>query len=272
MDAGRFGVAKTAQDILCALAALDLSYKQQIPPEFVAIDPVNRGGEGGNAAEVLVLAGKIAHVGWMWQACDHATCVEAIPGDGALEAFDASLAAELNLPQPTLGSFRYGSLSCGHTNVGLRAVKAGIPSENERLSQNGCMSLSRLRARDIAHAEAVEKGLCWTVLKWQVRMLYPGVLPVLQGALNVAGQLQRKESEMQGLLSLHHLSSQYEASGQDIDWSAVKKNVLRTCPPFGDIIDDLIAFVATRAGGRDGKFLHFLNSFYRAFVNPSVPS
>ena len=68
----------------------------------------------------------------------------------------------------------------------------------------------------------------------------------------------RKESELQGLLRLHSLSAGAQALKREINWQAVKKSVLRSRPPYGDILHDMIAFLLARSGGVDGKYLKFL--------------
>jgi hypothetical protein len=251
---------------------MGLLYDMDIHPRQVGFDPVNRDGEGGNNQEVLLLASDIAFVGWSWAETKHALCVEVIPGDKAVEKFNRVLSegADVELAPVEEDSIHFGSLSCGHTNYGLRCIAAGVASTCPLLSDSGRMSVTKLGARDPEYAAAVTRGLHWKVLRWPVRQKYPKALSILQSARNVSGQIQRKESEMQGLLRLHGMASTAQAAGKEPDWCGIKRAVLRSRPPFSDRLDDMISFLATRSGGVGGSFLQFLAAFHRQFVNPSV--
>lgn len=146
----------------------------------VGFDPCNRSGVGGNAAEVLLLASDIALVGWSWPATSHAVCVEVPPGDLTVETFNAKLCHDVGLPEVEPHTIIFGSLSCGHTNMGLRALAAQVSSDCPLLSEGGRLSLDKLRKRDPAYAEAVARGLHWKVLKWQVRSRYAKALDIIQ--------------------------------------------------------------------------------------------
>ena len=91
-----------------------------------------------------------------------------------------------------------------------------------------------------------------------------------QAARNVGGQVQRRESEMQGLRKIHMLSAAQQKEGKVVDWPGIRKAVSRSKPPYVDALDEMIAFVATRSGGVEGTHLQHLHGFYRMLVNPSV--
>lgn len=146
----------------------------------VGFDPTNRSGTGGNVGEVLTLASDIAWMGWSWDLCSHATCIEAAPGDTTIQDFNVRLCAGSPLPEVEPDSIKFGSLSCGHTNMGLRAIAAGVASECPILSEDGHFSIGRLKTRDFEFYKAVTQGLHWKVLRWTVRRDYPKALDVLQ--------------------------------------------------------------------------------------------
>jgi len=72
---------------------------------------------------------------------------------------------------------------------------------------------------------------------------------------------------MQGLLKLHDAAASAQYAGQTVDWNAVRRSVLRTKPPYEGSLENMISFVASRAGGVDGNFLHFMNAFFGLFVS-----
>ena len=135
---------------------------------------------GGNVQEVLLLASDIAFLGWSWQQTSHAICCEVPPGSREVEIFNAKLCKDVGLPEVEPHSVKFGSLSCGHTNMGLRAIAASAPSDCPLLSVGGKLSLDRLRGRDPEFALAVERGLKWKVLRWEIREQFPKALDVIQ--------------------------------------------------------------------------------------------
>ena len=199
-------------------------------------------------------------------------CVEFVPGDKSVERFNRMISTGVGLAPVEEDSIHFGSLSCGHTNYGLRCIAAAGPSSCPLLSQDGVMSLVKLEKRDPEFAKAVSSGLHWKVLRASVRGMYPRALPILQGARNVSGHVQRKIHEVQGLQQLHTMAALAQRQGQEPDWVAIKRAVLRSRPPFADSIDAMISFLATRSGGVEGVFLKYFQAFHRQFVNPSVRS
>ena len=73
------------------------------------------------------MARDIAFVGWSWAEVSHALCVEVLPGDASVEEFNRTLCDGCGLAPVGQHSIRFGSLSCGHTNMGLRAIAAAVP-------------------------------------------------------------------------------------------------------------------------------------------------
>ena len=147
----------------------------------MGFDPSNRFGTGGNAGEVHVVAGEILAHGWSWSKTSHAVCVEVPPGDDAVELFNQKLCGPgSNLAPVAPGSIKFGSIACGHTNMGLRAIAVGMPSPAARMCEDGRLSLARLRAVDADYAKAVTDGLRWKVLRASVRTQYPAALEIIQ--------------------------------------------------------------------------------------------
>ena len=176
----KIGMIKASALIEERLHLDKLSYSMQINPRQVGFDPCNRDGIGGNALEILPLAHSIAFAGFDPHLCSHAVCVETSPFSTDVEAFNVKLASGGHLAPVVLNSIRFGSLSCGHNNMGLRAIAAKMPTESVLLGRGGFCDVEHLRERDPEYANAVDKGLTWLVLKSEVRTLHPEVLPLIQ--------------------------------------------------------------------------------------------
>ena len=63
------------------------------------------------------------------------------------------------------------SATCGHTNQGLRCSLHAAPSTHDVLSNEGRLSMTFLRKRSPAYADAVEQGIVWEVIPWQVEIM-----------------------------------------------------------------------------------------------------
>ena len=110
--------------------ANDLAYTRRIDPEQIGFDPCNRDTTGGNYMDVHALISDIKVVGWSDAATKHAVCVEIPPGDTAIEAFNRLITESVPLMSVAPGALRYSSVSCSHTNAGLRAIKASCTTSS----------------------------------------------------------------------------------------------------------------------------------------------
>jgi hypothetical protein len=198
LDAGTLGIVQAADLILQELKKRKMSYLMKIHSRQIGFDPSNRDDTGGNAQEVHLLAEDIAHLGFSWQECSHALCIEVVPGDKTVEIFNKLLSEGALMPLAPVepDSIIFGSLAAGHTNQCLRCIDSGVASCSDVLSVDGYMSVEHLRKRDKEFARAVDEGLPWEVLRWPVRLQYPKILVILQSARNTAGHVQRKVTEV----------------------------------------------------------------------------
>ena len=276
-DGKRVGLIQGADRIEGCLESKGLLKRYTLPPSMVGVDVSNRGGGGVNALEVNLLASDICEVGWSWDACRHASCIEEKPGSSLIFDFNKRHFSETGLAPVVEGSLRFGSLSCSHTQQALRAIGAGCASPDPLMARNGHYCLEKLKARDSLYADAVQEGLRWKVLSWQVREMYPRVPDFIQAARNTQGTLNRKESEMQTLLRLHTMSSSFMLEkGGSPPWGAIMRSIIRTRPPCAGKLEHMITFVAARSGGPQGEFMQQLQVFHNIFVETSfrcgVPS
>ena len=122
----KLGLVQAGDLLEKAFKNLGLLYEMDIHCRMVGFDPSNRDNTGGNTQEVFLLMSDIAMVGWSWNEVQHALCVEVIPGDPTVEDFNRMLVASTPLAPVEAGTIHFGSLSCGHTNYGLRCLDAGV--------------------------------------------------------------------------------------------------------------------------------------------------
>jgi len=263
LDEGSVGLVQAADKIEEELSARGHRYIMDIAPRQVGIDPINRDGEGGSAQQVLLLASDIFDVGFSVEATRHATCVEVIPGTRDVEVFNQKFAHGNGLATVLEDSIHFGSLSGGHTNYVLRCVADGVPSSRTEMCEKGKLSLDVIERKDAVFGQAVRQGLRWRVLRWQVRVMWPRALQIIQAARNVPSAMNRRVSEMQGLIQLHALAAVAQAKGEAVDWPSIKRAVLRAKPGWAEYADDLILFVAAKAGGVEGRYLEAMKRVFR---------
>jgi hypothetical protein len=67
------------------------------------------------------------------------------------------------------GIISFGTLSHSHLHQVLKNIRASMPGTAKAiLDSNGKYSLSKLRAVDLAFAAAVDTGLQWDILAWEM--------------------------------------------------------------------------------------------------------
>ena len=248
---GRLGIVQAADRLEEFLEKEDLLYYMRIDCRAIGFDPSNRDKVGGNPLDVHALISAIKKAGWSAPAVSHATCVEIIPGDTTVEEFNRRFCEGTDLMQVRLGSIKYGSLSCGHNNMGHRAILASCPHPDPAVTKDGRLSVDVIRQTDPRYADAIQQGMEWKVLKYEVRQRYPEALRIIQAARNVFGHVQRQTSVVQGLKQIHNMVSAFQSVNRPVDWDEIRRAVLDTQPPFADDIEFLINFVIGKSGGLD---------------------
>ena len=259
---------------LALLEKQEWAWRCRLRPRQVGVDPSNRDGYGVNYEDVHGLGRDIANIGWSWEETSKAVCIEEAPTSLMIQEFNMALAQTDRLAPVQPDSIRFGSVACSHTNMVLRCMAAGVPSDDDVLADDGRLSLSKLKHRDAAFADAVENGLHWLVLSHRLRATFPELLSLIQSARNAAGQVARRENEVQVLLRLHHLAlseAQTSVNGQ-IPWERVRARALASRPPCADEIEDLSLFVAACGGGASATYLKDLDAFHKAHVNSELRS
>ena len=131
------------------------------------------------------------------------------------------------LDDPSAAEVKYGSLSCSHTNAFLVAALSQVETEQSNLSVDGRMSVAKL-SQDNKLAEALQSAITWLVLSSQVRTLYPSFPDLLQHVRNAPGSVQRREGEMQLLVTMQQMAAaQSKSNGGVVQWASIGKTIAR---------------------------------------------
>lgn len=208
------------------------------------VHPLNRSRLGVGGSEAHHHGAQILSTGWSWRRASDATAIEAPPPGQNHEALasNESLVRLSGGLLPPLVSLKLLSLGGGHTNSFLRAVKAGCRSAVPALADSsGNLNAAALTAGRPDFAEAVERGLRWTILHWQVSQAFPGIEHLCQAALNTVAKGDLTEVEV--LLDIGRMRDNIVAAGQEVVWSEVAAAAARSLPTCAAWVDVLASFV-----------------------------
>ena len=239
----------TVESIIEILKDDGLCYITYILSTRVGVHRQNRGGYGVSGVEVHALGADIVEMGWSHKACLHAVCVEEGPNKAI-----AKFTAELYEKSPGLAPLQanhiqYGSISCSHTNQFLNVILAELPSEFEVLTVDGKISKTKLATADPKLAEALDRGMQWTVLSHSVEEIYgPELLDLISFANNQAGRVARKDTEIHTLVKAQSLVTEYAATGH-VDWGHIEHRLSRRSNMESKDLQVLLKFVQTYGGG-----------------------
>ena len=241
-------------DFYQILEDYELSWKQHFKSNQVGTHPWNRYTTGVDTSEILTKIKNTVKSGFSMVECSRATSTERQPGPvgDAYEQFNADLATssdgQLMPVQPN--SLKLFSLTVGHTNQAIRAADHGVPSDDMDISRNGRVSKALLSEKDHRWKKALEEGLEWRVIRWEVEAAYPDLITMVIEADKVPNAIAKVDSPWH-LLWKCHTTAYKLANGSndaDVDWDKVHAIVARSEFVRQDEIKDIIAFVRKWSG------------------------
>jgi len=150
----------------------------------------------------------------------------------------------------------FASLTCSHTNCGLRSIASGCDSDNEKLGDGSNYDLEILRKRDKLSAKAVEEGMWWLVVEAVVLERYPELVQLWSISRNTAGHVQQPVSEVTGMTLLYtEWALALEKEGEEPDYDTIVMQVTRGKPWWACMVQAFIDFLARHAGGETDPVL-----------------
>ena len=258
----------TVETILQRLLEQNQAYKRQIYPAEVGIHPRNRDGGGVSWSHVHTLGSNLATLGFVWEECSHAVCVEDDSQMTIAHFTDKFLAAaHPHLAKANVHRIKYGSLSCSHTNQFLCAAAAAVPCNEPALIEGQRMSLAKICKGDPDMKEAMEKGLKWLVLKATAVKLYPALPDLIQAARNAPGQLHKPESQIQVMMRMSAMAKKVTHADGLPNWAAIHNQISKTCPRIQlSELASLQRFLQRWGGGDHAAHLKDLAKFWTSRV------
>lgn len=265
-DQGRLRLL--ADELMSLLRDADLVYTQRFQPKFVNVHSSNRHGDGLDAGEVQSLLATILSGGWSWDETGKALGVQMPPVGTPENKLQKEFMMRLHdrsqglLATPDPEQVQILSLCCSHTTAGLACVAGSAVCANERLEaicQNGRFSLAKLREIQPLMADAVDRGLQFTIIRWPVEQKCPELMALLSEAGNMQQAAARQESEWQVILLMHRQA----AATPDLDWGRMVAKVASTRPAHADHVEGYAKFVRVHAGGREGQVLEEVGAYMK---------
>ena len=276
------------------LRSVDLVFEIKVPSNRVGVHPRNRFGDGIIPANVIALLYGILADGWDDDEVGDPWATEAPPRNtDKFNEYVKFNCETMSLSQGILPQYSDGgmhlmlmSLSCSHTSQVLRtfidadgtAAEMGclIKSDNEKISENGRLSLSKLERVQPAYAAAVREGMTWNDIPHEVEMYFgSAIVDLMQEAGNASQKRAQEETRIEVIMKIHQKAKSLLESDQNLDdeeiWRRVQKDALRGNPSFKDEVPDFIKFVKGLSGGlKNPIYLVRIRDFIRTLPAPKV--
>ena len=260
------GMVAASKFIVDRLRASGLASEVVLAPAKLGVHPCNRSKMGCHEDTVHQLLADIVEVGWNTSKVLGGLCVQEDAQDRQIEAFNAKLCKDSAFLAPIEPrSIIAGTLTNGHTVLGLRAAMAGVKCEIPSISIDGRMTLVHLGHHQPEMIKAAQEGWTWTMLSSECRGYGDGLFEFLSQAANI--QLARTESEVEVMLKLFRTAAALETSKTSIDWGSIAKQALRTKPECASYMHVLCQWVQQLGGGSKASFIADLSRFHRKFVS-----
>ena len=239
----------------------DLAEYRRVPPLRMGVHPANRDGQGISDKRAHALMAKIQSTGFSWTACaDNAVAFETNPNANHIDACTVQLSNFLDgLAAYSPGQVVAGSVGAGHLNQGLAGFLGNVPCDIDEISVEGRMDRSTVE-HDVNFKQALNEGLLFLVVRWQVEVAMPKMPQVFQSALNCAGQLHHPEDWLQMLCKVKSLHDEGETPG------GICRIVSKSHSPCTRDVPAYIEYVRKWAAGKDAIFLEDLGRFCKLFV------
>jgi hypothetical protein len=247
-----------------------------LPLQQVGFHPQNRDGQPPNGDRCASLCVDILKLGFdKEEANAGAICVEQRPACHTFADFNKAACDGDDYHAPVdSGVIAFGSLSHSHLHQVLKNIAGGMPGTAKAiLDSSGKYSLSMLRTADPAFAAAVDTGLTWDILVWQMEVEEPEACSVIQAAMNSKAALFLLTHEMQAFSQLCSLAASMHSSrifaATDVEF--IRCQLARTMPQFAADAHflDMYKFIVD-IGCHDAPFVKDLMAFHQQFVDPKI--
>ena len=241
--------------------------KQRLHCKFMGVHPSNRYGDGIAPCKVHTLLVGIFTNCFDKEELDKPTAIELPPRGnarrGPMLRFNRrqTEGSSGRLPNYENGGedIKALTVTCGHTTQTFRCVLYGVPFNHAVLAPDGHLSLDIMRMKQPPYAEAVESGIDYDLIAWEVEEIVPDIGDLFQEAGNSKNWLMRGNSRLECMLKMHASSKNLLAElgptptphELDLVWERVLAQAKRGSPPYAVELEDLLITVRHLSGSVD---------------------
>ena len=250
------------------LVDANLAGVQYMPNSKVGVHPSNRGGKLLSAVYVHSKGAAIVQAGFAYSLCgpERAIAFEVHPTKPHIQEWTSRLSTSSGMfPLIVESNLKVGSVGCSHLAQFLNCVGAGCSTKEATLCRPGTSTMSNtmLIEQDAVLGKALEQGLKWTVIRWQLEETYLQLPGIVANALNVEHHTSQGETWSEQLSSIANRASQQLASGAQVDWQKIARDQSKSQPPcIGDILSH-VKLCQIYGGGKNMLFVRELTEFLR---------
>ena len=233
----------------------------------IGVHPANRGGKLLSIADVHSKGSAICAAGFAFRHCgpDRAVAFEIDPTNNHIQSATQRLTGSDNFPTIDPATIKVGTVGCSHLAQFLNCVAGEVKTHETSLCRPGETHISRshLVDNDAVLGVAINEGLSWTVINWQMEEQYPLLPDLLSRSLNVEHHIARGEGWAEQLTSIASRASEQLSATGKVDWSVISKNAAKSQPPcVGDILAH-VKLCQVYGGGTNMSFIKELSNFLR---------
>lgn len=183
-------IVQCSEGILVLLKQHHYATMRQWPCKQMGVHMSNRNGEGIVWIRAHSRVSKIAKIGFHWPTADaNAVAIEVCPHDKKHALFTVALREKSDrYAMYKVDEIGAVSLGAGHANHGMACAIDGVPCSFPNISVNGRMCAQKISA-DPNFKDAIEKGMNFLTIKWEVEADFPQIPTIVQAALNAISQV-----------------------------------------------------------------------------------
>ena len=221
-----------------------LAWIQKAKGNQMGISPYNRGGNGVVAGDAFNHGVEVDAVGFTFEDWD-GVAVQKNPIDEFEMHFNKDQSDRSNGLIPELGMALGMTVAGSHTTVFVRMVDAQVPSPDPKFAQDdGSIDKAKFCMGEGKHAfnKALEEGLEYTFLHWQIEQAFPGVLDWVQTGKNVEAKGGMTEPEILVKMWAEALAD------DSLNWPKYEESVNKTLAPCTKYTPALSQFLQTHSG------------------------
>ena len=267
------GVQTFQEGLVKILTECHLCDPRWVDVSRAGVRPRNREGAGLVPIDVHDLLLRITMHGWSWQECAGALAAEIPPDDkggAAWRDFNYQLAKKSDgmLAPCAKDDLEIATARGSHTTAGLRAMLLGARGIHPQLCIDGSVSKSKIMEIQPSMAQPLERGMRYSVVKWQIVCACPLLMPLLSRTGNASHGVAREQTALQACKRLHSLHTSLKATSANAD---VTEQVIRIAcvgmdPDYEEVARNYLAFVEKWSGGQSGHILASLEEYERALM------